>query len=118
MEKDQPLADSRPAAVRTDSTARGMMPRPSPWPDPSIVCVLPLPVWPYENRHTLYPSRADCTSADTSLNTTDCVVLSAANTRSKPKLCATSPMRSCSAVPSGLQRTTLSPGLTGGRTRT
>ncbi len=26
---------------------------------PSMVYVLPLPVWPYANRHTLYPSSTD-----------------------------------------------------------
>ena len=54
------------------STARGIIPRMAPFPLPCIVCVLPDPVWPYENRHTWYPSIALCTKSETSSNTWSC----------------------------------------------
>mmetsp|Transcript_1177 Transcript_1177/g.3880 ORF Transcript_1177/g.3880 Transcript_1177/m.3880 type:complete len:283 (+) Transcript_1177:615-1463(+) len=53
-------------------TARGTRPGCSsaPW----IVHVLPLPVWPYANTHTLYPSSADCSRCLVSSNTSSCVL--------------------------------------------
>ena len=36
------------------------------------MCVLPEPVCPYENKHTLYPSSADCTRLETSSKTSSC----------------------------------------------
>lgn len=56
------------------SIALGMIPLPLPDPAPCMVWVLPAPVWPYEKRHTLKPSRADWTSSLTSLKMESCLV--------------------------------------------
>ena len=41
--------------------------------EPSIVCVLPEPDWPYAKMQTLYPSSTEVISSAESLNTCSCV---------------------------------------------
>mmetsp|Transcript_62727 Transcript_62727/g.125692 ORF Transcript_62727/g.125692 Transcript_62727/m.125692 type:complete len:248 (+) Transcript_62727:773-1516(+) len=80
-----PCASRLVLVVPTCSMERGMIPRIASCPAPCMLCVLPLPVCPYENKVTLYPSKADCTNSETSANTSSCPSC-AAKERSKLKL--------------------------------
>ena len=53
-----PLAmSSASIPAKASATALGTIPRCSPSGAPSIVCVLPAPVWPYAMIAALYPRR-------------------------------------------------------------
>ena len=70
MSKLQPCASMAAELAKIWSMALGIMPLSSGVP--SMVWVLPLPVCPYANMHTLYPSRALWTSWLISSNTSSC----------------------------------------------
>jgi hypothetical protein len=71
--------------VNESTLPSASMPPPTP-PAPNMVKVLPEPVCPYANTHTLKPSMVDWISCCVSLNTFSCVLPASvvpANTESK-----------------------------------
>ena len=73
--------------VKISSIDRGIIPLWGPWShEPSIVYVLPVPVWPYAITAALYPCRVECTAGRAAVSYTVCCVVSWSNTRSNVNL--------------------------------
>mmetsp|Transcript_28458 Transcript_28458/g.70129 ORF Transcript_28458/g.70129 Transcript_28458/m.70129 type:complete len:328 (+) Transcript_28458:417-1400(+) len=113
-----PAVSSKPQQLPLPSP----LPRPVPSPGPPMVNVLPLPVCPYANMHTLYPSRMPHTSGLNSSYTCPWVE-SGPNTLSKEKRFSSARLPAgrrspvADSLPGGGVHTTSMPSAAGSRHR-